>query len=393
MILDLLQFVVMKQIQAIKGGIITAALIIILAFLYVSHSLIRDLAAEERVRMEVWAEAMKTLQTADEETDLIMVLKVLNANSTIPLIVVDQEGKIQTWRNVEISSMDTIAFFEKKLASFKQENRIRINLNEDSEFLDVCYAPSLMLTRLAVYPYVQLAVVSVFVLIAIFALLSFKKAEQNKVWVGLSKETAHQLGTPISSLMAWVELLRAQYPQDALLPSMEEDVERLQVVANRFSKIGSVPELEPADLNLLLNKVVDYISRRISDKVEIITKFSTKTSYVHLNVVLFEWVIENLCKNAIDAMKGVGVLTISVQETPYHYCIDVADTGKGIEKKQFSTIFSPGYTTKKRGWGLGLSLARRIIVEYHSGNIYVKYSELNKGTVFRIELKKINISQ
>lgn len=378
-----------KQFRPVKFWLVLAAIMIAIASLYVSHTLISDLSTEERVRMEVWAEAMKNLQTADADTDLTMVLKVLNANHTIPVIVTDQNEVVQTYRNIEISSTDTIATLEEKLVRFSREgNFIRINLNGEGDYLNVYYGTSLMLTRLAVYPYVQLTVVLIFVLIAIFALLSSKKAEQNKVWVGLSKETAHQLGTPISSLMAWTELLKAQYPQDNLIPAMTEDVERLQMIANRFSKIGSIPELEEADLKALLERVTDYIAHRTSDKVKIITRLPDEIPPVRINASLFEWVIENLCKNAIDAMGGVGTLHISVQETSRYWQIDVADTGKGIDKRNFEAVFAPGYTTKKRGWGLGLSLARRIVEEYHSGHIFVKQSEIDKGTIFRIELKK-----
>ena len=234
----------------------------------------------------------------------------------------------------------------------------------------------------------SMAVVLIFVGVAIFALLTSKKAEQNMVWVGLSKETAHQLGTPISSLMAWVELLKVQYPNDTLIPSMSEDVERLQMIANRFSKIGSAPELKAVDLRMLLEHVVEYMRHRTSDKVRIVMRMPDNLPKVRLSVELFEWVIENLCKNAVDAMNGVGCLTISVEEGVKYWYIDVSDTGKGIDKRHFEDVFAPGYTTKKRGWGLGLSLARRIVMEYHSGRIFVKQSELNRGTTFRIELKK-----
>ncbi|MDE5701627.1 HAMP domain-containing sensor histidine kinase [uncultured Bacteroides sp.] len=381
----------MKKPGLIKFWLVLAAILIAIASLCVSHTLINDLFNEERGRMELWAEAMKNLQTADENTDLTMVLKVLNANHTIPVIVANQADEIQTYRNIRFTSSDTLAVLKENLSHFGSERHcIRIDLGDgdNGDYLNVYYGPSLLLTRLAVYPYIQLAVVLIFVLVAIFALLSSKKAEQNKVWVGLSKETAHQLGTPISSLMAWTELLKSKYPLDDLLPAMAEDVERLQVIANRFSKIGSIPELESVDIKLLLEKVTDYMGHRTSDKVKIITRLPDEYPMLRLNAALFEWVIENLCKNAIDAMGGVGTLIISVQETSKYCCIDVADTGKGIDRRNFETVFAPGYTTKKRGWGLGLSLARRIVVDYHSGRIFVKQSEINKGTIFRIELKK-----
>lgn len=380
----------LNRLSPTRTGMIVVAILIALSSLYVSHTLSADLSREERVRMEVWAEAMKNLQMADENSDLTMVLAVLNANHTIPVIVENQDGVIQTFRNVKLgSSSDTLRVLKDRLQSYKDVgNMLRIDLNHHGDYLLVCYGNSLMLQRLAVYPFVQLGVVLVFVLVAIFALLSSKKAEQNKVWVGLSKETAHQLGTPISSLMAWVELLKVQYPNDTLIPSMSEDVERLQMIANRFSKIGSAPELKAVDLRMLLEHVVEYMRHRTSDKVRIVMRMPDNLPKVRLSVELFEWVIENLCKNAVDAMNGVGCLTISVEEGVKYWYIDVSDTGKGIDKRHFEDVFAPGYTTKKRGWGLGLSLARRIVMEYHSGRIFVKQSELNRGTTFRIELKK-----
>lgn len=233
----------------------------------------------------------------------------------------------------------------------------------------------------------QLGLVSVFVLVAIFALLSSKRAEQNKVWVGLSKETAHQLGTPISSLMAWQEVLRETYPDDALLPEMGKDVERLQRIAERFSKIGSLPELSPESLNDVLTAVVQYISRRAGNRVRISCRVPQQPLILPLCSSLFEWVVENLCKNAIDAMDGAGSISLVARSEGAVAVVEVTDTGKGIPKNKFSTVFAPGFTTKKRGWGLGLSLAKRIVEEYHHGRIYVKNSELGRGTTFRIELK------
>ena len=377
------------DIRRIKVVLVLSAIVIAVASLYISHQLVRDLSMEERLRMEVWAEAMRAFNTADEKTDLNLVLKVLNANNTIPVIVVGEAGDIQTYRNIDVASNDSVSFLYKRLEHLKQYGSvIRINLSPGSDYIDVYYEDSLMLTRLSVYPYVQLGVVLIFVLVAIFALLSSKKAEQNKVWVGLSKETAHQLGTPISSLMAWTELLKSEYPSDGLIPCMAEDVARLQMIANRFSKIGSAPEMEEVDLRILLKEVTEYIAHRTSDKVKIVTHLPETSVTLPLNASLFGWVIENLCKNAIDAMDGVGRITISVTDSSNRWYIDVEDTGKGIIKSKHQTVFTPGYTTKKRGWGLGLSLACRIVEEYHSGRIFVKQSELNKGTVFRIELKK-----
>ena len=377
------------DIRRIKVVLVLSAIVIAVASLYISHQLVRDLSMEERLRMEVWAEAMRAFNTADEKTDLNLVLKVLNANNTIPVIVVGEAGDIQTYRNIDVASNDSVSFLYKRLEHLKQYGSvIRINLSPGSDYIDVYYEDSLMLTRLSVYPYVQLGVVLIFVLVAIFALLSSKKAEQNKVWVGLSKETAHQLGTPISSLMAWTELLKSEYPSDGLIPCMAEDVARLQMIANRFSKIGSAPEMEEVDLRILLKEVTEYIAHRTSDKVKIVTHLPETSVTLPLNASLFGWVIENLCKNAIDAMDGVGRITISVTDSSNRWYIDAEDTGKGIIKSKHQTVFTPGYTTKKRGWGLGLSLARRIVEEYHSGRIFVKQSELNKGTVFRIELKK-----
>lgn len=372
-------------------GFVIVAIMIALGSLYVSHTLITDLFKEERVRMEVWAEAMRVLQIADDTSDLTMVLKVLNANHTIPVVVVNQQDDVQTYRNIDLrEGVDTTAVLRSCLQLYKSEGHVlRIELSSSgTEYWQVCYGNSLMLSRLEIYPYVQLIVVSVFVLVAIFALLSSKRAEQNKVWVGLSKETAHQLGTPISSLMAWTELLKEQYPHDALIPSMQEDVERLQMIANRFSKVGSVPELEDTDLGSLLEQVTAYIRHRVSGKVDISLHVEENMPKVKINGTLFEWVIENLCKNAVDAMGGVGRLSLVAGTMAHGWYVEVSDTGIGIERRRFKAIFAPGYTTKKRGWGLGLSLAKRIVEEYHSGRIFVKESVLNRGTTIRIELKK-----
>ena len=368
---------------------VLAAVIIAAVSLVVSHILVRDLAIEERNRMEVWAEAMRSLSTAEENTDLNLVLKVINENNTIPVIVTDEQGNVQTFRNVEIvadNHDDSMAVAARKAADMRASGRdIRISLGTDAGSIHVSYDESVMITRLSFYPYVQLGIVLIFVVIAIFALLTSKKAEQNKVWVGLSKETAHQLGTPISSLMAWTEILRETYPNDELIPEMDKDVKRLQLIAERFSKIGSIPEPVDTPLAEMLRHVVDYMDRRTSQKVRIIDEFSACDAHVMVNPSLFEWVLENLCKNAVDAMEGGGTITIKAFASQ-RVIIDVTDTGKGIEKKNIKNVFRPGFTTKTRGWGLGLSLAKRIVEEYHHGKIYVLKSEVGKGTTFRIEV-------
>lgn len=385
------------RIKQIKIILVSMAIVIAVASLIVSHFLIKDLSVEESNKMEVWAQALRAINNADDNTDLTLVLKVLNGNNTIPVVVLDKGNNVQTFRNISIHGKDTISYLNRKVDEFKRINhKIRISLesaetlksDKEIDYIDVYYDDSLMLKRLASYPYVQLGVVLIFVIVAIFALLSSKKAEQNKVWVGLSKETAHQLGTPISSLMAWVEILQSKYVDDELLPEMNNDVKRLQMIADRFSKIGSMPEPQLKNLNEVLDNATNYISRRTSNKVCFIKNIPSEPLNVKLNTSLFEWVVENLCKNAIDAMDGQGTITVIVTDSSSKVNIEVTDTGKGISKSKYKTIFTPGYTTKKRGWGLGLSLAKRIIEEYHQGKIYVKRSEVNKGTTFRIELKK-----
>lgn len=380
------------RIRQVKILLVSAAIIIAAASLAISHFLVADLENEEKNRMAVWAEAMRTLNNADENTDLNLVLKVINENNTIPVVVLDSQGKAQVFRNVTLSGADfndslkNAALLGKTF--LRKGRHIKIMLNQkNNEYIQVCYDESLMLKRLAAYPLVQLGIVLIFVVVAIFALLSSKKAEQNKVWVGLSKETAHQLGTPISSLMAWIEILKETYPDDDLIPEMNKDVKRLQLIADRFSKIGSLPEPVPSSLNEVLDHVIDYMDRRTSKSIQMVKVFPQHDVIVKINASLFEWVIENLSKNAVDAMGGkVGRITLRVEETDKCAVIEVSDTGKGIKRKDLNNVFRPGFTTKERGWGLGLSLAKRIVEEYHNGKIWVKSSEVGKGTTFRIEL-------
>lgn len=382
------------RMGSIKGILVVVALLLALASLFVSNFLITDLRSEEYKKMEIWAEAMNTLNNADEHTDLALVLKVLNNNTTIPTIVRGKDGDIQNIRNINVPANDSEDYLERMAQSFENNHhRIRIYFQPEksqrSDYIDILYDDSEILKRLHIYPFIQLGVMLLYVAVAILALLSLKRSEQNKVWVGLSKETAHQLGTPISSMMAWTDILHANYPEDELIGEMSKDVDRLQLVADRFSKIGSVAELTPSPLIEVLDNIIDYVERRSSKRVTFVREYHKHPEvWVNLNASLFEWVIEVLLKNAVDAMQGKGTITIQLTETTRKYFIDISDTGKGILKSKFKTVFSPGYTTKKRGWGLGLSLAKRVIVEYHDGRIYVKRSEINLGTTFRIELKK-----
>ena len=382
------------RIRQVKILLVLAAIFIAVASLLISHSLIRDLAQQERSKMEVWAEAMRTLSEADDSADLSLVLKVLDENNTIPVVVLGKDGMVTEYRNVKISASnksDSVKYVNKVAQQMKAAGQvIRIPLaNNHNDYIEVCYDESLMLRRIAIYPYIQLGVVMLFVVVAIFALLTSKRAEQNKVWVGLSKETAHQLGTPISSLMAWLAILKESYPNDKLLPELDKDVQRLQLVADRFSKIGSIPEPVPASMNEVLDHVVDYMDRRTSKKIQMIADLPDEDIIIKMNASLFEWVIENLCKNAVDAMGGeCGQIVLHLEQLDNKVVVEISDTGKRIKKKNIKNVFRPGFTTKQRGWGLGLSLAKRIVEDYHHGKIFVKSSELGKGTTFRIELKK-----
>jgi hypothetical protein len=367
--------------------LVVTAIVIAVASLLVSHLLVKDLQREERNKMEVWAQAMQTLQEADETADLSLVLSVIQGNKTIPVIVLDHDGNVMDCRNIDVEDDDSagyVAGYGKKL--YKAGSYILVGDSLDCQY--VCYDESTMLKRLSQYPYWQLGVVMIFVVVAIFALLVSKRAEQNKVWVGLSKETAHQLGTPISSLMAWVEILKENYPDDELIPELDKDVKRLELIAERFSKIGSLPEPVEASMNKVLAHVVDYMDRRTSKKVEIVSRLPEHDVVVKMNASLFEWVVENLCKNAVDAMEGSGRIELSLTDEASRIVIEVTDNGKGIRKKDIKNVFTPGFTTKKRGWGLGLSLAKRIVEEYHKGRIFVKSSEVGVGTTFRIEMPR-----
>ena len=371
------------RIRQVKILLVLAAVLIAATSLFFSHKLVSDLKAEERTKMDLWAKAMKFINEAEDEAGLTLALEFIKGNTTIPVIVTNPDGSVADYRNI-IDSTNVKAYARQMRQA---GDTIHIDLGE-GDYQLVCYDESTMLKRLTQYPYWQLGIVMIFVVVAIFALLSSKRAEQNKVWVGLSKETAHQLGTPISSLMAWTEMLKESYPQDELIPEMEQDVKRLERIAERFSKIGSLPEPADTSMNEVLDHVIAYMDKRTSHKVTIKGHYPGHDVVVKINASLFEWVIENLCKNAVDAMEGqAGKIDLWLLEEGDTVAVEVVDTGKGIRKKNVKNVFRPGFTTKKRGWGLGLSLAKRIVEEYHRGHIFVKQSEVGRGTTFRIELR------
>ena len=365
------------------------AVIIGLISIYYTTTLVNKLSHEERKKVELWAEGMKQLaDVTDLNQNVGFIFEVIENNETVPVIVTDSIGEILFFRNLDSLRVTDDEYMKKELAVMKEENKPIIIKVTDEITQYVYYENSLLLKKLFYYPFIQIGVIFLFILVSYLAFSASRKAEQNQVWVGLSKETAHQLGTPTSSLLAWVELLKTKPESLEIASEVEKDVKRLELITERFSKIGSRPVLESSNIVDTVNYALDYIERRISKKIIVKKDFSQKEIYAKINEPLFEWVLENLCKNAVDAMESKGTLTINVVDNNQFVYVDVNDTGKGIPKTKFKTVFSPGFTTKKRGWGLGLSLTKRIIEEYHNGKIFVKRSELNKGTTFRVVLGK-----
>ena len=364
------------------------AIILVGCSLMVSNNLVKKLELEERNKMEIWAAATSELASGNSESNFDLILTIIQSNTTIPVIVVDNNEIVQ-YSNISINTTDTAHYLVNKLESMqKNGSAIDIDLG-NGEKQTLYYEDSVLLKQLSYFPYIQLLVMTLFALIAYIGLVSVKRAEQNKVWVGLSKETAHQLGTPISSLMAWVELLKTNNDIDtSIIADMDKDVKRLSTIAERFSKIGSIPDKELIYINELIEDSCNYMSTRISSRVKLNLHLPQDAVGTMACQSLIEWVIENLCKNAVDAMGGEGEINVTLSSDSKHIYIDVSDTGKGIARKDFDNIFKPGYTTKKRGWGLGLTLAKRIVEEYHNGHIYVKESEIGIGTTFRIELPR-----
>ena len=373
------------KITKIRTVFLMAALVIVVGSVMFTNNLATQLADEEKKKMELWAEATRQLVVADENTDIDFVSSIIRNNTRIPVYMTDADGNFLQSRNVKEPKKNVDEFYKKKIAHLRETTEpIEVRISDDIVQY-IYYEDSTLLSRLQWFPYVQFSVILIFVLIVLSALQISQRSEQNRVWIGLSKETAHQLGTPISSLNAWTELLADTYPQDQLIPKMRQDVDRLQIIAERFSKIGSEPELKPHDLNAIVTSTIDYMRHRTSQKVN----FEVSLSKPHVALVsepLISWVVENICKNAIDAMEGQGTLTIDVSEQDKSVVVDISDTGKGIERGLFSTIFDPGFTTKERGWGLGLSLSKRIVEDYHHGRIFVLRSSVGRGTTFRIKL-------
>jgi len=366
-----------------------AAVAVGLISLYYTNQLVKKMATEERKKAELLAEAWKLIiNSSHDDSNLNFYTGIIAGNETVPVIVTDSLDNILFARNLDSLKLRNPHYMARKLRQMKANSEpIVISLSPvEKQYL--YYSQSVILTQLAYYPYIQFGIIFLFILVAYVAFNTSRRYEQNQVWVGLSKETAHQLGTPISSLMAWLEMMKIRKGDGEMLTELEKDVNRLEKITERFSKIGSKPALAKANVISVIMTAVNYLRSRSSGKIGINLSLPSYELVVPLNAALFEWVIENLCKNAIDALNGQGQIEIALTDYTQVIYIDIRDSGKGIPKSMFKTIFKPGFTTKKKGWGLGLSLAKRIVEEYHDGKIFVHQSELNKGSVIRIVLKK-----
>ena len=369
-----------------KFWLLIFAIVIGISSLFVTNSLVKSLAYEEKKKIEIWAYATNQMVNISDDGNFSLAIKVMESNENIPIILADQNDSILNYRNIHPRKEITGEYLKKQLAVMKEQNEpIEIQVFEDYKQL-LYYKDSILLTRLRYYPMFQLALITLFMFIAYLAFSSARKAEQNQVWAGMAKETAHQLGTPLSSLMAWVELLKSKNETKDMVLEMEKDVNRLETITDRFSKIGSQPTLKAKNIVKVIEESTNYLKSRFPEKVSIKINTNKKIIVVPVSIVLFNWVIENICKNAVDAMKGEGVISIDIQEFEKNIRIQFQDTGRGIEPDLISSIFKPGVTSKKRGWGLGLSLSKRIIEDYHNGKIFVKRSIEGKGATFSIIL-------
>ncbi|MEI6882142.1 MAG: HAMP domain-containing sensor histidine kinase [Bacteroidota bacterium] len=365
-----------------------AALLIGAFSLWYTNTLVKVLASEEDKKIKLWANATRLLIKG--EGDINFLLDIAKDNTTIPIILIDDKGNINATKNLDSTHVSDTAYLMEQLEIMKEQHEpIKIPYDEtNNRYNYLYYKNSFILSQLKSYPIIQLTLIAFFALLSYFTLSASRRAEQNQVWVGMSKETAHQLGTPISSLKEWINLLREteKENQEELLVELDNDVRRLELITERFSKIGSDPVLKPENLDLVIENSLQYLNARTSSKVELSVSILKPGNWANINIPLFDWVIENLCKNAIDAMEGKGKIVVHLNHDGKHVYIDITDNGKGISKSKFKTVFKPGFTTKKRGWGLGLSLVKRIVESYHNGSIYVRHSELGKGTTFRIVL-------
>jgi len=366
------------------------AILIGLASLIYTNKLVKKISSEERKKIELWAQAYKEIQQVDLNQEIsLVVFNMIYENKTIPVILLDNENNIIGYANLDTAKVDDEVYLQEQLKIMKSQHEPIIIDYYQGQQNFIYYKDSFLLTQLFYYPFIQFAVIILFVVVSFFAFRNAQKAEENQLWVGMSKETAHQLGTPISSLIAWVEILKMKDEDASLVSEVEKDVQRLETITERFSKIGSTPNLIPTNIIEILKNSISYLKLRTSTKIIYNLNFDENQEVIiPINIALIEWVVENLCKNAIDAMSEKGQISISIENSNQNFIIDIHDTGKGIPKRNFKTVFRPGYTTKKRGWGLGLSLAKRIIEIYHKGKIYVKNSEIGHGTTFRIILKK-----
>ena len=364
--------------------VLIIAMIIVVVSVLFTNNLSRDLQAEEQKNMDIWAEATQQLIDADVDADIDFISSVIEKNTTIPVYICDEEGNILASRNVDEKQLEAN---DNKLLT-RHHGPIELKINDEvSQY--IYWDDSRLLTSLRYVPYAQFALIFIFIAIAVIVMLTAQRSEQNRLWVGLSKETAHQLGTPISSLNAWQQLLAETYPADEYVPQMKRDIERLQMIADRFQKIGSEPALQPENLIPVIQNAVNYMRARTSSRILIDDKcLNGVNRTVLLSAPLMQWVIENLLKNAVDAISGKGSITFQLHENEHDVMLDITDTGKGIDAKAQRRIFEPGFTSKDRGWGLGLPLAKRIVEQYHGGKLILKHSQVGVGTTFRIVLKK-----
>lgn len=372
----------------------TNALLLLLAVLIglltilITNRFVKQLSLEERKKIDLWASGIKELTNlTNNEQDYTFIFEVIQNNSTVPVLLTDEYGNIQSYRNINKDQLKDSLSVVRLIAKMKAEHEpIEIQLLHGSKNF-VYYMDSITLKKLSYYPYIQLLIIILFISLSYYALSQSRKAEQNGIWVGLAKETAHQLGTPTSSLMACLTILRENPENSIIIDELEKDVHRLELITDRFSKIGSSPSLEKHNLVETLDGAIDYMKTRVSKNVYFQKNYSPNgVIMIPLNITLMEWVVENIVKNSVDAMNGSGILTFNIIDNTQLVFIDITDTGKGIPRSKHKDIFKPGYTTKSRGWGLGLTLTKRIVEQYHKGKIFIKYSEINKGTVFRIVL-------